>query len=292
MDSLQQQNGCDQYCPILGASPKRFSWIIYKFWDWIQVKQTWHPSGSILQGCTRPVYLYLCPVGIPKNIDALPALHMPVVFSMPYEHAHTPCGHSHYVLWAFPLCPVGIPIMPCGHSQSPYFILCPIHRLSSACPLSIPPWGPICPVGIPVMPVAFPLCPVGFSFMPCGHSHYVLWAFTLFPVGTAKSESQPPFHIVSHMPVVFSMPSIPPWTSICPMGIPLMPCGYSNHALWAFPTATDALGFSVTWFSHRPWKVLDFLIRSWKLLDFPICLENYHFFLENCLKRTLVGLKN
>ena len=85
---------------ILGASPKRFSWIIYKFWDWIQVKQTWHPSGSILQGCTRPVYLYLCPVGFPKNHRR--PLHMPVVFSMPYEHAHMPCGHSHYVLWAFP----------------------------------------------------------------------------------------------------------------------------------------------------------------------------------------------
>ena len=149
-----------------------------------------------------------------------------------------PSGHSHYALWALP-----IPL---------FHILCPIHRLSSARPMSIPPWGPICPVGIPVMPVAFPLCPVGFSFMPCGHSHYALWAFTLFPVGTAKSESQPPFHIVSHMPVVFSMPSIPPWTSICPVGIPLMPCRYSNHALWAFPTATDALGFSVTWFSHRP----------------------------------------
>ena len=206
MDSLQQQNGCDQYCPILGSSPTWYSGIIYKFWDWILVKQTWHPSGSILQGCTRPVYLYLCPVGIPKNIDALPALHMPVVFSMPYEHTHTPCGHSHYVLWAFPLCPVGIPIMPRGHSQYPYFTLCPIHRLSSARPMSIPPWGPICPVGIPVMPVAFtlcpvgfPLCPVGIHIKPCGHSHYSPWA--------QPSRSPNPHFILC--PICL-------WSSVCP----------------------------------------------------------------------------
>ena len=196
------------------------------------------------------MYLYLCPVGIPNNHRRLSALHMPVVFNMPYEHTHTPCGHSHYVLWRFlPLCPVGIPIMPRGHSQSPYFILCPIHRLSSVRPMSIPTWGPICPVGIPVMPVAFPLCPVGFPLCPvgnhitpCWHSHYSPWAL--------PSRSPNPHFILCPICLWSSVctRSIPPWTSICPVGIPIMPCGYSNHALWAFPTATDALGFSVTLF--------------------------------------------
>ena len=212
----------------------------------------------------------------PKTIDALPALHMPVVFSLPYEHTHTPCGHSHYVMWAFPLCPVGIPIMPCGHSQSPYFILCSIHRLSSARPMSIPPWGPICPVGIP-----FPLCPVGIHITPCGHSHYSPWAL--------PSRSPNPHFILCPICLWSSVcprsRSIPPWTSICPVGIPIMPCGYSNHALWPFPTATHALGFSVTWFptdlekclnlntvlktawfSNLPWKLSFFLKTAWKWL--------------------------
>ena len=206
MDSLQQQNGCDQYCPILGASPTWFSGIIYKFWDWIQVKQTWHPSESILQGCTRPVYLYLCPVGIPKK-HRRPA-------GTPYA-----CGIQYalwaypYALWAFPLCPVGFPIMSSGHSHyAPWALPIPLFHIVSHTPVIFsPPYehtsmGTHMPCGHSRHARGIHSMPCGLSLMPCGHSHYALWAFTLFPVGTAKSESQPPFHIVSHMPVVFSMP--------------------------------------------------------------------------------------
>ena len=281
MDSLQQQNGCDQYCPILGASPKRFSGIIYKFWDWIQVKQTWHPSGSILQGCTRPVYLYLCPVGFPKNHRR--PLHMPVVFSMPYEHAHTPCGHSHYVLWAFPLCPVGIAIMPCGHSQSPYFILCPytgylqpaLWAYLHGDPYAL--WAfPSCPWHSLYALWAFPLCPVGIHITPCGHSHYSPWAlpsrspnphFILCPICLWSSVC--PAYPHGHPYAQWAFP-------LCPVGIPIMPCGHSQQPQtpWGFQWhgfLTDLekclnlnTVLKTAWFSNLPWKLSFF---SWKLLE-------------------------
>ena len=196
--------------------------------------------------CTRPVYLYLCPVG--SQIDA-----------------HSIC--LWYSVWSMHTL---FPIMSCGLSQCPVGTpnkLCPIQHP----PYGIPPWG-ICPVGIPVAR--------GIPSMPCGLFLYALWAFTLrpraftlFPVGTAKSESQPPFHIVSHMPVVFSMPNIPPWTSH-------MPSGHSHYALWVFqscpvgipnshrrPGVFSDMVFSQTcnlntaWFSNLPWKLSFF---SWK----------------------------
>ena len=207
---------------------------------------------------------------------------MPVVFSMPYEHAHTPCGHSHYVLWAFPLCPVGIPIMPCGHSQSPYFILCPIHLQPALWaylhgdPYAL--WAfPSCPWHSLYALWAFPLCPVGIHITPCGHSHYSPWAlpsrnpnphFILCPICLWSSVC--PAYPHGHPYAQWAFP-------LCPVGIPIMPCGH-------FPTATDALGFSVTWFSHRPWKVLEFEYGLENCLIFQSALKIIIFFLETAWK--------
>ena len=283
MDSLQQQNGCDQYCPILGASPKRFSWIIYKFWDWIQVKQTWHPSGSILQGCTRPVYLYLCPVGSPKTIDA-----------------HSIClWYSVCPIMSMPIRPVGIPIMSCGLSHYALWALpIPLFHIVSHTPVIFSPPYEHTSMGTH-MPCGHSRHARGIPSMPCGLFLYALWAFTLRPVG---------IHII---PRGHCQVGVPTPISYCvpyacglqydqhtPMDIH-MPSGHSHYALWVFqscpvgipnshrhPGVFSDMVFSQTLKSAWIW------IRSWKLLDFPICLENYHFFLENCLKMTLVGLKN
>ena len=98
-----------------------------------------------------------------------------------------PCGHSRYALWAFPLCHVGIPnkrFCPVGSHKPAFF--------SEDLPCHYLPWGHsqfalICRVGIPnpYMSLVCPICPVAFC-MPWwayrqGHP-YALLAVPLSPV--------------------------------------------------------------------------------------------------------------
>ena len=225
----------------------------------------------------------------PKTIDAhsICLWYSVCPMSMPIRPVGIPimsCALSHYAQWAFPLCPVGTPNPPISYCV-PY-----TGYLQPAL------WAYL--HGDPYALWAFPSCP-WHSLYALWLFLYALWAFTLRPVG---------IHII---PRGHCQVGIPTPISYCvpyacglqyaqhtPMDIH-MPSGHSPYALWVFqscpvgipnshrrPGVFSDMVFSQTLKSAWIW------IRSWKLLDFPICLENYHFFLENCLKMTLVGLKN
>ena len=80
-----------------GGHSQSWYFILCPIWHVVISTPCWLTPMATNMPCG---HFPFCPVGIPKNHRR--PLHMPVVFSMPYEHAHTPCGHSHYVLWAFP----------------------------------------------------------------------------------------------------------------------------------------------------------------------------------------------
>ena len=157
----------------------------------------------------------LYPVG---QIDPVQIVsHKSADFSGPRELPH---GHPH-ASWTFPLCLVGIPIIPCGHSQ---WILVPCGHpqpffLAKTYPATT------CPVGIP-----------NCCYMPCGHSQSS--QFTLCPI----------FPVVISMlcgltPITTNMPG--GHFPFCPVGIPIPMCPVgipkSSNAPWARAT----LSFSV-----------------------------------------------
>ena len=170
-----------------------------------------------------------------------------------------PCGHPQPFFFSedlprydMPCQAVGIPnccYMPCGHSQSSQFTLCPIcpmviSMLCGLTPITTNmPRGhfPFCPVGtpIPICHVGIPnklQCPVGtrnaFFFsedlpchdMPCGHSQLLL--ICLVGIPNPDISYCAPYDL---------------WSSVCPVGLPprppICPVGISHSALWAFPYA-------------------------------------------------------
>ena len=190
---------------------------------------------------------------------------------LPYGHPHASwtfplclvgipiitCGHSQWVLVPFlaktypaTTCPVGIPnccYMPCGHSQSSQFTLCPIFPVVISKPCGLTPITtnmpgghfPFCPVGIPI-----PICPVGIpkssnapwaratlSFSvktypamtcPAGFPNGCLYALWAFPILI--------FHIVPHMTCghQYALWAFPHGHQYAPWAFPILPCGYSD----------------------------------------------------------------
>ena len=215
---------------------------------------------------------------------------------IPHGHSQwvlVPCGHPQpfFLANTYPAttCPVGIPnccYMPCGHSQSSQFTLCPIFPVVISMPCGLTPITtnmprghfPFCPVGIPIpiCPMGIPNklhCPVGtcnaFFFsedlpchdMPCGHSQWLL----ICPVGIFNPDISycAPYDLWSSVrPVGF-----PPWPQICPVGIShsalwVFPFPY---ALWAFPTSSDA-----------PWAraTLSFSVKTYPAMTCPAGIPN------------------
>ena len=240
---------------------------------------------------------------------------------MPYGHsqqAPMPRGHVQrflfqwrltlpwHALRAFPMAAY----MPCGHSQSWYFILCPIWLVVISTPCGLSPMAtnmpcghfPFCPVGIP-----FPICPVGipnkiqcpmgtrnpFFFsedlpcndMPCGHSEWLL----ICPVGIPNpniSYCAPYDWWSSVRPVGF-----PPWPPICPVGISHsalwafpyayghsrqapMPVGISHSALWAFPFPYALWAFPTS--ANVSWapSTLSFSVKIYPAMTCPVGFPN------------------
>ena len=204
------------------------------------------------------------PMGIPNKRQCSWAFP---ILPCGHPRSHMPCGHSQpalmsrgppqrflfqwrftlpwHALWAFPMAAY----MPGGHSQSWYFILCPIWHVVISAPCWLTPMAtnmpfghfPFCPVGIPISicPVGIPnkgQCPAGtlnaFFFsegftchdMPCGHSQLLL----ICPVGIPNP------HISYYAPYVLwssvSPVGLPPWPPICPAGIfhSILPWGHSH----------------------------------------------------------------
>ena len=187
-----------------------------------------------------------CPVGLPHYHQYTPWAF--TILPCGYSHSHMPCGHSQqapmprghaqrflfqwrltlpwHAPWAFPIAAY----MPCGHSQSWYFILCPYDLWSSVRPVGLPPWPPICPVGISHSALwAFPYA-YGHSQqapMPVGISHSALWPFP-FP------------YALWAFPTSANVPWAPSTLSFSVKIYPAMtyPVGFPNGCLygrWAFP---------------------------------------------------------
>ena len=151
--------------------------------------------------CGHSQLLFTCPVGIHDPHSFILSLICPVVISMPYGLflivTHIPRGYSHLALWALTLCPMGIPIMPCGHSQQ---ALMP-RGLPQTCPFQRRFTLPLFALE------AFPIC----AYMPGGHSQSL--------------------HVpsVPHMPcgIRYALVGLPTRPPIRPVGSPIKPRGYS-----------------------------------------------------------------
>ena len=148
----------------------------------------------------------LCPVGIPNRclyvLWAFPILTLHCVPHMPCGHQYTlwvyPHGHQ-YAPWAFPILPCGHPYShrPCGHSQK-----APMCRGPPFSAKTYP--AMICPVGIPNCLLR------------------ALWAFTALTVSYWAS------YALWSSVCLMGFSSLP---HICPVGIPITPCGHSQQAL-------------------------------------------------------------
>ena len=195
-----------------------------------------------------------------------------------HSRSHMPCGHSQpalmsrgppqrflfqwrftlplHALWAFPMAAY----MPGGHSQSWYFILCPIWHVVISTPCWLTPMAtnmpcghfPFCPVGIPIsiFPVGIPnkgQCPAGtlnaFFFQRRLHlPWYALWAFAVaayMPCGHSLSSH---FILCPICPVVISKPrGLTPLATNMPRGhFPFHPAlGTFPYAPWPFPTSAN-----------------------------------------------------
>ena len=217
----------------------------------------------------------------PKTIDAhsICLWYSVCPMSMPIRPVGIPimsCGLSHYAQWALPLCPVGTPNPPISYCV-PYtgYLQPALWAYLHGDPYAL--WAfPSCPWHSLYALWAFPLCPVGIHITPCGHSHYSPWAlpsrspnphFILCPICLWSSVC--PAYPHGHPCAQWAFP-------LCPVGIPIMPCGHSQQPQtpWGFQWhgfLTDLekclnlnTVLKTAWFSNLPWKLSIF---SWKLLE-------------------------
>ena len=184
---------------------------------------------------------------------------IPIILCGHSQWVLVPCGHPQLFFFSedlprydMPGQAVGIPnccYMPCGHSQSSQFTLCPI------CPMVISMPRGLTPHYHQYAPWAFPILPCGYSHshMPCGHSQQAP-----MPRGHAQrflfSEDLPCHdmpcghsQLLLICPVGIPNPDISYcapydlWSSVCPVGLParppICPVGISHSALWAFSYA-------------------------------------------------------
>ena len=246
----------------------------------------------------------VCPVGLPPLPPICPVgiSHSALwVFPFPYAlwafpKAPMPRGHAQrflfqwrltlpwHALWAFPMAVY----MPCGHSQSWYFILCPIWLvvISTPCGLSHMatnmPRGhfPFCPVGIPI-----PICPTSsnapwaratLSFpvntypamtCPAGIPNGCLYALWAFPILI--------FHIVPHMTCghQYALWAFPHGHQYALWAFPILPCGYSlshmpcGHSQQAPMPRGHAQPFLFQWRLTLQWHAL----RAFRMVAYVPC---------------------
>ena len=251
------------------------------------------------------------PCGHQYALWAYPHYHQYARWAFPilpcgYSHSHMPCGHSQqapmprghaqrflfqwrltlpwHALRAFPMAVY----MPCGHSQSWYFILCPIWLvvISTPCGLSHMatnmPRGhfPFCPVGIPI-----PICPTSsnapwaratLSFpvntypamtCPAGIPNGCLYALWAFPILI--------FHIVPHMTCghQYALWAFPHGHQYALWAFPILPCGYSlshmpcGHSQQAPMPRGHAQPFLFQWRLTLQWHAL----RAFRMVAYMPC---------------------
>ena len=214
-----------------------------------------------------------------------------------------PCGHSQWVLvpcghpqpfflaktYPATTCPVGIPnccYMPCGHSQSSQFTLCPIFPVVISMPRGLTPITTNMPGG------HFPILPCGYSHshMPCGHSQKLQC-----PVGTRNA-----FFFSEDLPCHDMPCGLSQWLFICPVGIPnpdisycapydlwssvrpvgfptwppICPVGISHSALWVFRFPYALWAFPTS--SNAPWAraTLSFSVKTYPAMTCPAGIPN------------------
>ena len=282
-------------------------------------------SQLVFIPCGQSTQFKLCPISLWTSVS-------PVSYPMV---THMPHGHSHYALWAFPLyhvaipneflcpvgtrnlsfsaktypattCPVGIPnccYMPCGHSQSSQFTLCPVCPVVICMPCGLIPITtnmprghfPFCPVGIPI-----PICPVGIpnklqcpwaratlSFSvktypamtrPVGIPNCCLYALWALPILI--------FHIVPHMTCGHQLAlwAYPHGHQYALWAFPFLPCvhsqqapmpvGISHSALWAFLFPYALWAFPTS--ANVPWapSTLSFSVKICPAMTCPVGFPN------------------
>ena len=240
----------------------------------------------------------LCLVGIP----IIPCGHSQWVL--------VPCGHPQpfFLAKTYPAttCPVGIPnccYMPCGHSQSSQFTLCPIFPVVISMPCGLTPITtnmpgghfPFCPVGIPI-----PICPVGipkssnapwaratlsFSVKTCpamtcpaGFPNGCLYALWAFPILI--------FHIVPHMACghQYALWAFPHGHQYAPWAFPILPCGYSDshmpygHSQQAPMPRGHVQRFLFQWRLTLPWHAL----RAFPMAAYMPCGHSQSWYFILC----------
>ena len=195
--------------------------------------------------CPVGIPISICPVGFPNKGQCPAGTLNAFFFSEGFTCHDMPCGHSQLLL----ICPVGIP--------NPHISFYASYVLwSSVSPVGLPPWPPICPVGI-----FHSILPWAHSHMPRGHSQqalmshwppqrflfqrrlnlpwYALRAYPIaayMPCGHSQSSH---FTLCPICPVVIStLRGLTPMTTnmprghflICPVGvpIPISPVGIAN----------------------------------------------------------------
>ena len=209
------------------------------------------PRGH-LPFCPVGIPIPICPAGIPNKLQCPVGMRNAFFFSEDLPCHDLPRGHSQLLI----ICPVGIP-------NSDISYCAPYDLWSSVRPVGLPPWPPICPVGISHSALwAFPYA-YGHSQqapMPVGISHSALWAFP-FPYALWAFPTSPNVPWAPST-LSFSVKIYPAMT--CPVGfpngclyawwefpilifhtVPHMTCGHQyallayphghQYALWAFP---------------------------------------------------------